>query len=79
MACGIISLLNLWVEWRFVARGQRTNPLMLALNATAAVLFLGLGLKGALDFSGWIGPAILAGTIGLGLGGAVLLGRTARR
>ena len=79
LACGIISLLNLWVEWRFVARGERLNLPLLALNAAGATLFLGLGIKGSIDFSGWVGPAILTGTIGFGIGAASLLGRARRR
>ncbi len=67
MACGIVSLLNLWTNWRFSQSGQRMNPLLIILNFAGAALFLGLGLKGYWDLSAWMGPAILAATLGLGM------------
>jgi hypothetical protein len=66
LACGLICLLNLWMDGRFLPRALRMGRALASLNIVAAITFLALGLKGYWDHSGWKAVSILAGTVLLG-------------
>lgn len=66
LACGLICLLNCWMDRRFLPSGLRMSQPLRALNWVAGVLFLFLGFKGYWDHGGWRPWAILMGTLGAG-------------
>ncbi len=66
LACGLVCLLNLWIDYRFLPRPLRMSHALSLLNLVAGIVFLALGLKGYWDHSGWSSIAILVGTIALG-------------
>jgi hypothetical protein len=70
LACGVICLLNFWMEQRFLPRQLRMSRSLQALNLVGGVVFLFLGLKGYWDHGGWKPWAILAGTVAAGWVGA---------
>jgi hypothetical protein len=72
LGCGLICLLNVWVDSRFLSANWRMRWPLRLLSILAAVLFVGLGIKSYWDHSGWIAFLILAGTLGLGWVGARL-------
>jgi len=70
LGCGLVCALNLWMDRRFLSANWRMPWPLGVLSFVAAVVFLGLGLKGYWDHSGWAALCILAGTVGLGWIGA---------
>ena len=65
--CGVVCLLNVWMDFRWLPRGLRLPWWLLALNALSGVVFLMLGIKGYWDhpsrwfaMSGLIGLAVVA-------------------
>jgi hypothetical protein len=63
LSCGLICLLNPWMDWRFLPASLRMPPLLGLLNAFAGIIFLGLGIKGYLDHGGWPALSMLAATV----------------
>jgi Mn2+/Fe2+ NRAMP family transporter len=49
LGCGLVCLLNLWMDRRYVPRALRQPRWLALLNLVAAGVFLGLGLKGLYD------------------------------
>ena len=66
LGCGIICALSGWADGRFLPRELRMVWPLRMLNLLAFVVFLGLGLKGYWDHSGWTSFAMLAGTLAAG-------------
>jgi hypothetical protein len=66
LGCGLICLMNVWSDRRFLPPSLRMNWLLLSLNTVAGVIFLALGCKAYWDHSGWISLTILAGTLAIG-------------
>jgi len=62
LSCGIICLLNPWMD-RHQPRAIRLGPVLRILNVTAGVCFLVLGLRGYWDYGGPIALLILLATI----------------
>jgi hypothetical protein len=75
LGCGLICLLNEWMDWRFLGLGWRMRWPLRALGFVAGLIFVGLGLKGYWDHSGWTAFAILVATLALGWIGASLARR----
>ena len=65
LSCGIVCLLNLWIDRWLPSPHRSPWPLKVA-NALAGCLFLILGLKGYWDFGGYWSLVILAGTVAAG-------------
>jgi hypothetical protein len=72
LSCGIICLLNPWMD-RFLPAELRVGKLLAGLNGIAAVFFLALGIRGYWDYGGPAALLILAGTVLGGCGLAWLL------
>jgi hypothetical protein len=72
LGCGLICLLNVWMDRRFLSTNWRMGWPLRLLSLLAAVLFVALGIKSYWDHSGWIAFLILAATLGLGWIGARL-------
>src|SRR6185436_7868416 len=53
LACGLICLLTVWTDWKFLPPGLRTGSHLTILNAAAGGVFIGLGVKGYWDYGGW--------------------------
>jgi len=66
LACGFICLLGLWTDSRWLPRALQMPLLLRALTAIAGLVFLGLGLKGYWDYSGWRAFGIFAVTLAAG-------------
>lgn len=67
LLCGLLCLLNTWMDRRFLPHGLRMPRWLGLLNAAAAIVFCGLGIKGYWDHdSRW-----------LALGGLVAVGSVA--
>ena len=66
LGCGLVCALNLWIDWRFLPADRRMHATLAGLNALAALVFLGLGMKGYWDHSGWPAFLILGGTLAAG-------------
>jgi Mn2+/Fe2+ NRAMP family transporter len=66
LACGVICLLALWSDYRTLPRSLRMGWPLQFLTAVAGIIFLGLGIKGYWDHSGWTSLLILAGTLAVG-------------
>ena len=79
LLCGLICLLNAWAERRFLPEGLRLVWPLALLNLAAGTVFVGLGLKGYYDHSGWTAFGILLGTLALGWVGAWAANRILRR
>lgn len=79
MGCGIICLLSLWTNRRFLAPAWRMPAWLVAANALAGVAFLGLGLYGYWQHSRALAFVILAATLGVGWLAAAVLSRRAAR
>ena len=73
LGCGLICLLNAWMDWRFLPAGLRPSRTLLCCSGGAGMIFLALGLRGCWDHSGWTAFAILSGTLALGWAGAWFL------
>jgi len=78
LACGFICLLSLWTDSRWLPRALQMPWLLRALTAIAGLIFLGLGLKGYWDYSGWRALGIFAVTLAAGWLLAWALRRAAR-
>jgi hypothetical protein len=65
LGCGVICLLNVWMDRRFLPKTLCPPQTVLFLGLLAGLLFLTLGLRGYWDHSGWVAYGILAGTIAL--------------
>ena len=74
LSCGIICLLNPWID-RCLPDGLRPPTLLKVLNLVVGAAFLLLGVKGYWDLGGANALAILAGTIAAGWLLALGLGR----
>jgi hypothetical protein len=70
LACGLICVLNGWVERRFLPRKLRMHWTLLGLNMLSGAAFLVLGVQGFWDHRGWTSLAILGGTLAAGWIGA---------
>ena len=66
LGCGLICLLNSWMDRRFLPRSLRPSRVANFLSIAAGLVFIALGIRGCWDHSGWIAFAILAGTLLLG-------------
>ena len=75
LGCGLICLLNAWMDRRFLPSGLRPSRMALLFSIIAGLVFLGLGLRGCWDHSGWTAFKILAGTIVVGWAAAWSAGR----
>ena len=78
LACGIICLLNVWMDRRFLPAPLRMNWFLGLLNFAGGCGFLFLGLKGYWDLGGWKPWAILSGTLAVGWVAAFLWKSTVR-
>lgn len=65
-ACGIICLLSVWADHRFLEKPWRPSVIVTSINLIGCVVFLFLGFKAYWDHSGWSAFLIFAGTIGAG-------------
>ena len=60
--CGLICLLNPWIDRRLPVR-HRLPLALVALNLIGAGVFLLVGLRGYWEFAGWWAIGILLGTL----------------
>ncbi len=74
--CGLVCLLNPWVDRRFLPAPLRMRWPLQTLNIVAAILFLALGMKGYWDHSRWIALGILGATVATGWTAAWVLNAT---
>jgi hypothetical protein len=74
LSCGIICLLNPWMDRR-LPRQLRPGWFLISMNGIAAAFFLALGLRGYWDYGGLVALIILAGTVLGGCGIAWLMRR----
>ncbi len=65
LACGIICVLNPWMD-RSLPKPLRPGLFLVAVNLLAGITFLLVGIKGYWDFGGFAALGILAGTIAVG-------------
>ena len=65
-ACGVICLLNPWVDRRLPAQ-HRMPFALVALNLIGGVAFVLVALRGYWDFAGWWAMGILLGTLAFGI------------
>jgi hypothetical protein len=72
LSCGIICLLNPWMD-RVLPAQLRPGLVLLSLNLFAGTSFLVLGIKGYWDLGGLRALTILAGTMATGCVVALLL------
>lgn len=72
LACGLICALAGWEDRRHLPPRLGLNRFLVCLNSLAALVFLGLGLKGYWDHSGVISLGMLVLTLALGWWGARL-------
>jgi len=66
LGCGLICALSWWMDRRHLPRALWMRGPLRWLNAIAAVVFLGLGLKAYWDHSGWTAVIMLMGTLAAG-------------
>ena len=66
LGCGLICLLNVWMDYRFLPQSLRSSKATILFSAIAGLVFLALGLRGCWDHSGWTAFAVLAGALALG-------------
>jgi quinol-cytochrome oxidoreductase complex cytochrome b subunit len=72
LACGIICLLNPWIDWKLPAQ-MRSSTVLSVANLIAAIAFIAIGVKGYWDFGGSQALGILACTIAGGFVVAIAL------
>ena len=77
LGCGLICLLNTWMDRRFLPPSSRMPWPLRFLGFAAGIIFLALGLKGYWDYRGWVAFSILAGTLALGWIAAALFAKIA--
>jgi hypothetical protein len=75
LGCGLICLLNVWADYRFLPRDLRPSKTADVLSLVAGLVFLALGLRGCWDYSGWIAFVILGVTLLLGCVTACVIAR----
>jgi hypothetical protein len=74
LLCGLIALLNPWLDWKFLPRSLRMPKLLLALNVIAGLFMIALGLKSYWDYGtfksaeygGFVALGVLGGTLAFG-------------
>jgi hypothetical protein len=64
-ACGLICLLNPWMDGR-LSRRHRMPWVLVALNIIGGVAFILVALRGYWDYAGWWAIGVLSGTLALG-------------
>ena len=68
LACGLICLLNLWMDRKFLPAGLRLPRWLMLLNLLAGVIFLCLGIKGYWDHeSRWYAIGSMLSILAAGL------------
>lgn len=72
-ACGIICLLSVWADHRFLQKSWRPSVIVTSINLVGCAVFLFLGFKAYWDHSGWSAFLIFAGTISAGWATALWL------
>ena len=72
LACGIICLLNGWMN-RVLPTSMRPNAILMIMNLIAGVTFVAVGIKGYWDLEGLVACSILLGTIAIGFAVAFAL------
>jgi Mn2+/Fe2+ NRAMP family transporter len=65
-ACGLICLLNPWMDRRLPAQHQMPRALV-ALNVVGGIGFIVAALRGYWDYAGWWAMGILLGIVAFGL------------
>ncbi len=65
MSCGLVCLLNLWMD-RSLPKSLQSPLLLTAANVAAGVFFVALGIKGYWDHSGWTALMLLVATLAAG-------------
>ena len=75
LSCGLICLINPWMDRRYLPESLRMPRSLRLLNWIAGGIFVALGLKGYWDHSRWLAMAILAGTVALGSASAWCVAR----
>jgi hypothetical protein len=78
LACGIISLLAVWSDYRHLPAPLRMPIWLQAVNVAGGILFLLLGLKAYWDHNGWTALLILSGTVMVGMVVCSMRGRRER-
>jgi hypothetical protein len=66
LGCGLICLLNVWTDYRFLPQPLRPSKATILFSIIAGLVFLVLGLRGCWDHSGWAAFAVLAGALAFG-------------
>lgn len=66
LGCGLICLLNAWMDRRFLPPELRPGKASISFCIGGGLIFLALGLRGCWEHSGWVAFAILTGTLVLG-------------
>jgi hypothetical protein len=76
LGCGIVCLLNVWMDQRFIPRALRMNFPLTLISVAGGIVFLVLGLKAYTeDRSGSLALSILGVTLAVGFIGACLAQR----
>lgn len=65
-ACGVICLLNPWVDRRLPAQ-HRMPAALVALNLIGGLVFIAVALRGYWDFAGWWAMGILVAMLAVGI------------
>jgi Mn2+/Fe2+ NRAMP family transporter len=65
-ACGLICLLNPWMDTRLPVQ-HRMPRVLAALNLIGGFAFILVGLRGYWDYAGWRAIGVLLGTMALGV------------
>lgn len=73
LACGLVCLLSVWADFKWLSTADRLPAPMIILNTVAGVAFLALGAKAYFDYGSIAALFIFAGTIVAGLVAAVAL------
>lgn len=73
LGCGIICLLSLWTNRRFLEKPWRMPPWLAFANGVAGLTFFGLGLYAYWQHSRWLAFVMLAATVGIGGCAAAML------
>ena len=79
LGCGLICLLNIWMDRVFLPRQLRMPGWLMFSNAAAGLAFLLVGIKAYWDHSRWQALGMLAATVALGWGAAWLRQRLSSR
>jgi hypothetical protein len=79
LGCGLICLMNSWMDTRFLPADLRPARWLRAASVGAGVIFIGLGFVAYWDHSRWLAFLLLGGTILLGCIGASAIALRLRR